>query len=638
MIKNLIDKFQLIERRYRGKHRHDEPVRTAIITAVVTTALVATGWAILPSPAQAADYATPIYATFFYDQSFRHSTDHYHPALAGYSDTNPTHVAAEVAGMRYAGMQAAIASWWGQGAHHENTAFPVLYSAAAAQHLGVIPYYEPEGQGDPTVGQIQADLSYLKAYADANPAAAVRIGGKPVIFVYNAGTTGCAEVTKWKTATAGNWYFNMKVFSGFASCPDQPSSWHQYGPAVAESVHLPYSFNISPGFWHYNETSPRLARDPARWASNVAHLKASNAQWKLVTSWNEWGEATSVEPSPSWQSGSGWGTYVDELHRQLVDGATPSPSSSATPSPSTSPSSSPTSTSSPTPSPSTSTSSSPSPTPSSTSPTPSPSTSTSGSPTPIPSSTSINLPRPDHIVIAIFENHSDTQIINAHVPWFTSTMAQSAVFSNAAATRHPSLPNYLAMFSGSTQNVTDDGCNYVFSGPNLARQLLDSGQTWATYSEGLPSIGYAGCSSSGYAKKHNPGAYFSNVPTSTSLPFSAFPTDYTTLPTVSFVVPNQCNSMHDCSIATGDTWAANHLESYRQWALTHNSMLWVIFDEDGNDANNQIINMVSGAHVHVGTYPESMSQYRTLRTWEALCRLPGIVNAASLTEVTDAWS
>jgi acid phosphatase len=633
VIRELIDKLELIERRYRGKHRHEEPIRSVVVAWAVTFVLVAFAWMVLPSPnAQAADYTTPMTAVFFYDQTFRHSTDHYQPALSPYSDINPTHVAAEVAGIKHAGMQAAIASWWGQGQHHENVAFPILYSVAAAQHLGVIPYYEPEGQGDPSIGQIQADLTYLKAYADNNPQAAVRIGGKPVIFVYNAGTTGCAEVTKWKTATAGNWYFNMKVFPGFATCSDQPSSWHQYGPAVAESVHLPYSFNISPGFWKYDEATPRLVRDPARWATNVAHLKASNAAWKLVTSWNEWGEGTSVEPSPSWQSGSGWGTYVDELHRQLVEWVTPSPS------PSTSTSSSPTPTSSPTPSPSTSTSSSPSPTPSSTSSTPSPSTSTSSSPTPTPSSTSVNLPRPDHIVIAIFENHSDTQIINSNVPWFKATMTQSAVFSNAAATRHPSLPNYLAMFSGSTQGVADDGCDYVFSGPNLARQLLDSGQTWATYSEGLPSIGYTGCSSSGYAKKHNPGAYFTNVPTATSLPFSMFPTDYTALPKVSFVVPNQCNSMHDCSIATGDTWAANHLESYRQWALTHNSMLWVIFDEDGGDANNQIINMVSGAHVHVGVYPETMSQYRTLRTWEALCGLPGVANAASLTEVTDTWS
>jgi Calcineurin-like phosphoesterase len=381
--------------RYHGRHLRPEPLRrTAFAAAFIAVAVLS--WAGAPSTqARATDSTTPMTAVFFYDQSFRHAADHFQPALSPYSDTNPTHVAAEVAGMRYAGFQAAIASWWGVNAHHENTAFPVLYRAAAAQRLGVIPYYEPEGQGDPSVAQIQADLAYLLSYANANPNAAVRIGGKPVIFVYNAGATGCGEVTKWKTATNGfsSWYVNMKVFDGFRTCPDQPSSWHQYGPAArdGQSVHLPWSFNIAPGFWHYNEATPRLARDPARWAQNVARMKASGAQWQLVTSWNEWGEATSIEPSAlsspaTWQSSSGWGTYADELHRQLVEGVPlPSPSPTASASPTVAPSPSGTPTSSPSP-----TATSPSPVPTTTSPSPSPTTpspSPTGSPSPSPSPT-----------------------------------------------------------------------------------------------------------------------------------------------------------------------------------------------------------------------------------------------------------
>lgn len=351
---------------YTGSHRAPQSRRRArtLAAAILALTLGLVG-AVTVRPAVAADYTTPIRAMFYYPwfpQTW-HANDHNQPALGQYSSDNATIVAAHVAGMRYAGMDATIASWWGQGQQNEQTRFPQLYAAGAAQHLGVIPYYEPEGQGDVPAAQIRSDLAYLRVYADANPGGAVRIGGKPVIFVYNAGATGCAEVTKWMTA-APDWYVNMKVFSGFRTCPDQPSSWHQYGPAVAESAHLPYSFNISPGFWHHNEAAPRLVRDPARWASNVGHLKDAAAQWKLVTSFNEWGEATSVEPSPSWQSPSGWGTYLDELHRQLVAGvpapspsAIPSPSSttsppaSPTPSPSLSPSPSPTPTTSPSPSP-----------------------------------------------------------------------------------------------------------------------------------------------------------------------------------------------------------------------------------------------------------------------------------------------
>lgn len=376
--------------RHRRSKRSDATWgRRVGAAAVALLVLLGLGWS-LPTRAQAAEFTTPMTAVFFYDQSFRHVSDHYLPALNPYSSDNPTHVAAQVAGMRYAGMQAAISSWWGQGQHGETTRFPVLYRAAAAQGLGVIPYYEPEGQGDVPLAQIQSDLAYLGGYVAAHPDSAVRLGGKPVIFVYNAGATGCGEVTKWKNATNGfsTWYVNMKVFDGYASCPDQPSSWHQYGPAERESVHLPYSFNISPGFWHYQETTPRRPRDPAIWAQNVAHLKSSTATWKLVTSWNEWGEATSVEPSPSWQSGSGYGTYVDELHRQLVSGTnpTPSPTVTASPSPTASPTAAPSSTPSATVSP-TSPPPSTTPAPSPTSTPPGPTSSPTSSPTPNPSPT-----------------------------------------------------------------------------------------------------------------------------------------------------------------------------------------------------------------------------------------------------------
>jgi hypothetical protein len=209
---------------YRGQHRAATPWQqiwgAVAFIALIALCLTAIGVVVArPARAASSDYTPPMTAMFFYDQSFRHATDHYQPALSPYSSDNPTHVAAQVAGMRYAGMQAAIASWWGIGQHGETTRFPVLYRAAAAQGLGVIPYYEPEGQGDPSVAQIQADLGYLGAYATAYPVAAVRIGGKPVIFVYNAGASSCAEVTmEDRHAGFTTWYVNM-IFSRIRVLP-----------------------------------------------------------------------------------------------------------------------------------------------------------------------------------------------------------------------------------------------------------------------------------------------------------------------------------------------------------------------------------------------------------------------------------
>jgi hypothetical protein len=103
---------------------------------------------------------------------------------------------------------------------------------------------------------------------------------------------------------------------------------------------------------------------------------------------------------------------------------------------------------------------------------------------------------------------------------------------------------------------------------------------------------------------------FGNVPASANQPFSAFPTDFTRLPTVSSVVPNLCNDMHDCSIATGHTWLRVHLEAYAQWARTHDSLLIVTFDEDDFTTSNQIPTFFAGPMVKPGTYGESVTHYR----------------------------
>src|SRR5256885_717603 len=165
------------------------------------------------------------------------------------------------------------------------------------------------------------------------------------------------------------------------------------------------------------------------------------------------------------------------------------------------------------------------------------------------------LPAYDHIVVVIEENHSFTEVSgNATAPYLSSLANGGAKMTQSFAVTHRREPNYIALFSGSTQGVTDDSCPHTFSAENLGHQLIAAGRTFAGYSEGMPSIGYTGCTSGRYARKHNPWADFSNVPSSANKRFSDFPTDLTTLPRLSFVVPNLCNDMHDCGVSTGDTW------------------------------------------------------------------------------------
>ena len=135
--------------------------------------------------------------------------------------------------------------------------------------------------------------------------------------------------------------------------------------------------------------------------------------------------------------------------------------------------------------------------------------------------------------------------------------------------------------------MTDDSCPHSFSTANLGQYLLDASLTFAGYSEDLPSVGSPVCTSGAYARKHAPWVNFTNIPTTTNLPFSYFPSDYTTLPIVSFVIPNLNNDMHNGTIQQADSWLQQHLDAYVQWALTHNSIFIMTFDEDDGSPLSQ---------------------------------------------------
>ncbi len=246
----------------------------------------------------------------------------------------------------------------------------------------------------------------------------------------------------------------------------------------------------------------------------------------------------------------------------------------------------------------------------------------------------------DHIVVVVLENKASTQLDGSPAaPYLNGLMAGSAVLTNSHAITHPSEPNYLALFSGSTHGVTDDRCPLALGDqPNLARQLIDAGRSFTGYSEGLPRPGYTGCSSGRYAAKHNPWNDFSNVPGTASQPFTAFPADFTRLPTVAFVIPDLCNDMHDCSIATGDSWMRDHLDGYAHWARAHNSLLIVTFDENDNSPGNQILTFISGASVRPGRYSQRVDHYGVLATIEDRYGLPRLGSAAGAAPITGIWA
>lgn len=288
-----------------------------------------------PTPTQIDDVqpSPPIRAAFYYpwfpqawDQQGVHPYTNYTPELGYYDSGSPEVITQHIGAMQYANIQVGIASWWGQ-SHHTDQRMPTILENTAGNEFRWSIYYEPEGQVDPSVAQIEEDLTYLQDHYGHDPSF-LRIDGRFVIFVYADPADGCAMVDRWERANSMDAYLVLKVFSGYRDCLNQPDGWHQYAPAQAADSQVPYSYTISPEFWKFGE-SPRLERNRDRWNTNIRDMIDSGAIFQLITTFNEWGEGTSVESAQEWSSDTGYGYFLDALHNDGVL-ATPTPLPSPT--------------------------------------------------------------------------------------------------------------------------------------------------------------------------------------------------------------------------------------------------------------------------------------------------------------------
>jgi len=259
----------------------------------------------------------PIRAAFYYpwfpeawkQQGFNPFTN-YKPSL-GFYDASQAVTQKHIEAMQYGGIQAGIASWWGQGSRTDTRISGLLQAAAGTSFRWSI-YYENESLGNPTVTQLRNDLTYIRDNYGSDPSF-LRVDGRFVVFVYADGGDACGMADRWMEANTVGAYVVLKVFAGFRNCASQPDSWHQYSPAVAADHQKGLSYAIAPGFWKKGD-SVRLARDLSRWYQNINDMIASGARWQLITTFNEWGEGTSVEGAKEWETDSGYGAYLDALH------------------------------------------------------------------------------------------------------------------------------------------------------------------------------------------------------------------------------------------------------------------------------------------------------------------------------------
>jgi phosphatidylinositol-3-phosphatase len=241
--------------------------------------------------------------------------------------------------------------------------------------------------------------------------------------------------------------------------------------------------------------------------------------------------------------------------------------------------------------------------------------------------------RYDHVIWIVMENKpAGAATGSAASPRLTSAAARCGQVSDYRAISHPSLPNYLAMTSGSTHGVTDDAgpSAHPIAGSSIFSEVAGAGGSWATFAESMPGdcVRYA---ASPYAVKHNPAVYYTalggvcssrDVPLGTTVSgplASALGSGH--LPTFSFVVPNLCNDTHDCPVSTGDQWLAQWLAAITSSAVyaAGRTAVFVTWDEDDSGHGNAVDLVVLAPSVRPGTRaPGTFTHLSLLRTTELM--------------------
>jgi phospholipase C len=251
-------------------------------------------------------------------------------------------------------------------------------------------------------------------------------------------------------------------------------------------------------------------------------------------------------------------------------------------------------------------------------------------------------------VVVWMENEEASAITSSTMPYLYGLSNQFGRATRMYGVSHPSLPNYLGFWSGSTQGVTDDGI-HNFTAPTLASQVTAAGKQWRVYAQNVPGNCFAGSSASGgidgpgvagtYVRKHEPAISFTAVQNSATecakiQPLAAFnPVAFN----VAFVAPNLCNDMHDCSLATGDAFLAAFLPQVfnsPDWAHT---LLIVTFDEGSSSANGggNIFALVARPGLSGLVSSTTHNHYGVLRTIENVLGLPCLANSCTAAPLTE---
>lgn len=263
-------------------------------------------------------------------------------------------------------------------------------------------------------------------------------------------------------------------------------------------------------------------------------------------------------------------------------------------------------------------------------PTPAPSASPTLSdfPSPSPSPTQASA---THVFVIVMENHTYSQALAGR--YVSQLAAHYPTSTNYHSVASPSLPNYLAMTSGSTWGISDDNYHQLPAG-GLGAQLTAAGTSWRAYMEGMTN----GClrDTYPYAVKHNPFAYYGGNCPQQVVPFTHFAADMRgNVPDFVWITPGLCHDGHDCSESVADQWLSQTVPTILATSAWQQDGLLLITWDEGGAASNHVLTLAIHPHATTLTSNVSYDHYSLLATLEDRLGVGRLGRAADATPMTD---
>jgi phosphatidylinositol-3-phosphatase len=254
-----------------------------------------------------------------------------------------------------------------------------------------------------------------------------------------------------------------------------------------------------------------------------------------------------------------------------------------------------------------------------------------------------HLARPvyDHIFVVWLENKSRDEVWNdSSCPYMNELIDDGTLFSRYYCyTNAYSQPNYVASFAGTRCGVVNNTClsGRPLTQRNLYTQLKSVGRTFATYCEGIPSAGSTVCTSGRYVRKHNAPINFSNVPTSVILPFP-LPSNFSSYPTVTWIIPDQYNNGHDTGESYADNWLRTTIKPMVEYCkVPSNNSLFILAFDEGSGTNRKVATTFVGNRVKqdyvISTYYD-IGHYNLIHTILSMYGAVQIGSAASYSSLS----